>query len=275
MIQHVLAFRHPQKTRTLLKGLGAKLWHLQKLPAGTEAAFFLPVSGDVFCHRSAYPCHPAQQGGRSCVQVHPHRVYTVLHHPIQSLGKLGLGHIMLVLAHADGLGINFHKFRQGILQAAGNGHRRTKGHVKVRELFRPQLGGRIYRGPGLANHHIRNLPPILLDKLTDKDFRLPAGSAVANSDAGNAVAVTQPAQHPLAFLCFVMGLGGINHRCLQHLAGAVHYSQLAACAIGGVKAQGNLVFHRGLHQQGPQVQGKGADGLLVRHICEIRPHLPL
>ena len=33
------------------------------------------------------------------------------------------GHVVLVLAHADGLGVDLHQLRQRVLEPAGDGHR--------------------------------------------------------------------------------------------------------------------------------------------------------
>ncbi len=45
-----------------------------------------------------------------------------------------LVHVMLVLAHADGLGVDLHQLRQRILQAPRDRHRAAQRHVEVREL---------------------------------------------------------------------------------------------------------------------------------------------
>ena len=47
---------------------------------------------------------------------------------------------MLVLAHADGLGIDLHQLRQGVLEPPGNGHRRAQIYVVLRELLEQCAG---------------------------------------------------------------------------------------------------------------------------------------
>ena len=41
--------------------------------------------------------------------------------PHQGGVQPGGGHIMLILAHANGLGVDFHQLCQGVLEAAGDG----------------------------------------------------------------------------------------------------------------------------------------------------------
>ena len=50
--------------------------------------------------------------------------------------------------------------------------------------------------------------------------------------------------------------GGIDHRGVQHLAGAVHHRDLAAVAVAGIQPHSHLALHRRLHEQRLQVQRK-------------------
>ena len=68
----------------------------------------------------------------------PHGVYAVLHHGLQGFCEPLLGHIMLVLAYANGLGFNLHQLRQGVLKPPGNGHSGAKVDVVFREFLRCQ-----------------------------------------------------------------------------------------------------------------------------------------
>ena len=74
--------------------------------------------------------------------------------PPSAVVQLLFGHIVLVLAHADGLGVDLHQLCQRVLQAAGDGNGAAQGNVKLRELLGRQLGGGVDRRPRLADHHI-------------------------------------------------------------------------------------------------------------------------
>ena len=154
VVQHVPALRHPQEARALLKGLRPQLRHLFQRRPGGERPVFLPENHDVFRHCGVDSRHPGQQRNGSGVQIHPDGVDAVLHHPVQRLAEVGLGHIVLILPHPDGLGIDLHQLGQRILQPPGNGHRGTQGNVVFGKFLRRQLGGGVDGGSRLADHHI-------------------------------------------------------------------------------------------------------------------------
>ena len=157
---------------------------------------------------------------------------------------------MLILAHADGLGVDLHQLSQGVLEPPGDGHRRTQVHVELGELLRRQRGGGVHRGPRLADDHIGQLAPHPADELYRHLLRLPAGGAVADGDAGDAVAADEGGELGDALLFLPLAVGGIDHRGIQDLARGVHHRHLAAHAIARVQAHGHLALHRGLHEQG-------------------------
>ena len=60
---------------------------------------------------------------------------------------------MLVLAHADGLGIDLHQFGQRILHTARDADRAAQRYVELRKLFRRQFACGIYRRARFAHKH--------------------------------------------------------------------------------------------------------------------------
>ncbi len=214
----------------------------------------------------------AQKRPAGGVQVHPHRVDAAFHHAPQGAFQPGGGHIVLVLPHPDGLGVNFYQLRQGVLEPPGDGNRAAQVYVKLGELLAGQLAGGIDRGPRLAHHHIGEgglvLRPQLPDKLRHQPLRFPAGGAVADGDDGNLVLPNQGGELSLRLLHPVVGLGGVDDGGIQHLACSVHHSQLAAVAVAGIQPQHHPVLHRGLHQQVVEVFPKDLDGLLAGGLKE-------
>lgn len=59
----------------------------------------------------------------------------------QGLCQPFLGHIVLILAHANGLGLNFHQLRQRILKPPGDGDGRAEIHIVFRKFLCRQGGG--------------------------------------------------------------------------------------------------------------------------------------
>ena len=274
-VQHILAFRHPQKAGALFKGFGPQLGHLFQRCPGDKGPVLLPEGHDIFRHRAVDSRHPGEQRRGGGVQVHPHRVDAGFHHSVQRLAEMGLGHIVLVLPHADGFGVDLHQLRQRVLEPPGDGHGGTQGNIVFRELLRRQLGGGIDRSPRLAHHHIGQAGVQFLNEIGGEYLRLMGSGAVADGEHLHPMG-----RHPLFHLGLGLGqLGvgrrGIDHPGIQHLAGAVHHRTLAAGAVAGIQAQGHLPLHRGLHQQLPQVDGEHPDGGVAGRFGELIAQLPL
>ena len=173
---------------------------------------------------------------------------------------------MLILAHADGLGVDLYQLGQRILQPAGNGHRRAQIHIKLGELLGGQLAGGIHRGSGLRNDHIADMGAgfvYLTDELYSHLLRLPAGCTVADGNIFHAVLSDEPCQNGDGLPFLPLSIGGIYHRSVQHLARPVHHGHLAAHAVARIQAHGDLALDRRLHKQRLQVQCKLPDGPLV------------
>ncbi len=100
---------------------------------------------------------------------------------IQRFGKFFLVHIMLILSDTDGFGIDLYQLGKRILQTACDRSRTSLSHVKLWELFRCQLAGRINRCARFVDdvlNRFRNL----FEKLYDDLLRLAARSAVSQGD---------------------------------------------------------------------------------------------
>ena len=275
VVQHLFALRHAQEARALLESLGAQLRHLVDGLAAGEDAVFLPVGHDVFGRGPVQAGHPLQQRGRGGVHVHTHGVDAVLHHAVERLLQAGLGHVVLVLSHADGHGVDLHQLRQGILESAGDGHRRAEVHVVVGKLLRGQFRRRVDRGARLVDDDVGDAAAQLLDHLRGHLLRLPGGGAVADGDVLHPVLPHQRGEGPDGLLLFPLAEGGIDHGGIQHLAGAVHHRHLAAVAVAGVEPHGDLALDGRLHQQGFEVQAEHFDGPLVGGVRQGRAGLPL
>ena len=153
-IQWVIAVLDTHKARTLFKGFRPQLGHFQKLPAVGKPAVCLPVIHDIFRNGLCNAGNIGKQRRRCGIQIHAHPVHTVFHHTAQRFAQLFLVHIMLVLAHTDGFGINLHQFCQGILEPSCDGRGTSLAYVKFRKLFCGQLAGRIHGSPGFIHNHI-------------------------------------------------------------------------------------------------------------------------
>ena len=178
---------------------------------------------------------------------------------------------MLILADADGLGLDLDQFRQGVLQPAGDGHGPAQGDIHVRQLAGPILRGGIDRGPGLAHH--QGAQPQLrvpLDELPRQAVGLPGGGTVADADELDAMGLGEDGEAGDGLIPLVarhMGIEGIRGR---HPPGAVHHRHLDPGAQARVQAQGGQPAGGGRQQQGGEIAGEDADGLLLRRLQQAR-----
>ena len=274
MIQQLLAFRNPQEPCALLKGLGAQLGHLFQLGSGGKGAVFLPKGHNIFGSGRGQAGNLLQQAPGGGVHIHAHGIDAVLHHGAQGGIQLLLGAVMLVLAHADGLGVDFYQLGQGVLKTAGNGNGRAQIHIILRKFLRSQGRGRIYGSAGLVYDHITGLGEGT-QQLHGHGFRLPGGGAVSDGNVPDLMLAHEPGKHGNGLLFLSFTEGGVDHAGIQHLAGGIHHGYLAAIAVAGVQAHGYKALHRGLHQQGLQVQREIMDGALACPVSEGIADLPL
>lgn len=209
---------------------------------------FSPVGHNVPGCGGIQACYLGQKTGGGGVDVHPHGVYAVLHHGLQGFCEPLLGHIVLVLAHANGLGFNLHQLRQGVLKPPGNGHSGAKVDVVFREFLRCQGGSGVHGSASLIHDHVgdlRHLP----DEIRSQRLRLPGGSAVANGNVPHPVGLNEGKEARPGFLLLFLRAGEIYHRRIQHPAGGVYHRHLAPVPITWIQAHGHGPFDRRLQQQ--------------------------
>ncbi len=75
-----------------------------------------------------------QQRGTGCVDIHADLVDHTFDHAIEGVRERGLIDIMLIHAHADGLGVDLDEFSERVLRAAGNGNRAADGDIEIGEF---------------------------------------------------------------------------------------------------------------------------------------------
>jgi len=253
VVQNRGTLRHPEEAGALLVRLGTQLGHLQQLLPGGEGPVLLPVPHQIPGGRGCKTGHPLEQGGRRGIRIHSNSIDAVLYHAVQRLSQAGLGHIVLILSHADGLGVDLHQLGQGILEPPGDGHGASQVHIVLWKLLGGQLAGGVHRRPRLADDHIAQPAPQAADELHGRLLRLPAGRSIADGDVLHPVLPHQLGQPGNGLLPLPRTVGGVDHRGVQHLSGAVHHRHLTAHAVAGVQSHGHPALHRGLHQQGLQI----------------------
>ena len=273
-VQIIPALRHPQKARTLLKSPGPQLGHLFQLTPGGKGAVLLPVGDNVLRHGGADSGHPGQQWRGSGIQIHPYPVDTAFHHAVQRLRQPVLGHIVLILPHADGLGINLDQLGQRVLQPPGDGNSGPEIDIVIGEFLGRQRRSGVDGGPGFTDHQIGQAVPQLPDYLSGEFFGFPGCGAVADSQHLYAVAADPLGHLPFGLLDFFKGRCRVDDTGIQHPTGGIHHRALASVAVAGIQSQGHLPPHRRLHQKLAQVLGKYPDGRLRGPVGQCAARLP-
>ena len=214
-VERVLAAADAQETCGVEVRLGSQLGDLLELAAIGKGAVFLAVGHDVFGYAWRNARHVAQQACARGVDVDAHTVDDVFHHVAQGARKLGLVKVVLVLAHADGLGRNLDELCQRVLQAAAQAHGATHGDVQVGIFLAGELGGGVHRRAGLVDDGVAKAGCLLGDELRDDFLGLAAGGAVADDDGVDAVLFDEAGELALGAGDVVARLGGVDHAVVE------------------------------------------------------------
>ena len=197
-------------------------------------------------------------------------------HSFERLLKLALIDIVLVLAHADGLGIDLHQLRERVLQAAGNGDGAAHGQIEIGKLLPRNGGGGVDAGAGLADGDGKDAVDLLLaQKLAHKGIGLARGGAVADGDGAHVVLAQQGFQLGRGFGVAVLRGVQIEHIVRQQLAGLIHHRNLAAGAQAGIDAQHGDRSGGRREQQVIKIVAEDVDGLGVGAALQLQANLAL
>ncbi len=269
-VQRVVAVHHAEKAGGLFEGLLAQARDLFQLAAGLERTVGIAELHDVLRQRRVEAGDAGQQRGGSGVDVDADGVHAVLDHGIQRTRQLELGHVVLVLADADGLRVDLHQLGQRVLQAAGDGDGTAQGDVQIREFAGGELRGRIHRGAGFADHDLGELQTrYLLDQLARQLVGLAAGGAVADGDQVDGMLGAQLGEDCQGAVPVVARGVRVDGGGFQQLAGGVDHCDLAAGAQARVQRQGRARAGRRSQQQVMQVTGEHRDRLVFGLVAQL------
>ena len=154
-IQRMRTAPHAQEASRLLECLGAEPRHVLQLLAGREATLGVTRGDDRLRQRRSHAGDVRQQLRRGGVHFHAHAVHAAFHDVVQALAKLRLVHVVLILPHADGLGVDLHQLGQRILQAARDGDGAADRHVEIWKFLARDVARRVDRCAGLTHDHDR------------------------------------------------------------------------------------------------------------------------
>jgi len=199
-----------EKPGRLLKGFRAQAGHLIQGSPAAEGAVPVtafdnipgrcrPEAGDI--------CKEFLAGG---IQLHTDLIDTAHHRIIQTLFQPALIHIVLVLSHADGLGIDFDQLGKRIHEPPPDGDGAADRDILVREFLSRGFRCGIDRGAAFVYHDNRD--GFGQFELAHKGFRLPAGGAVSDGDGLDPAFFDQRRYDLFRFFEHFLRLADINGR---------------------------------------------------------------
>ena len=182
---------------------------------------------------------------------------------------------MLVLPHADVLGIDLHQLRQRVLQPAPDRDGAADGDVDIGILLGPQLRSRVDGRPRFVDDGVVDGAVQVLEQAGHELLSLPRSGTVTDGDDPHAVLPDQLLNVLSCFLCLLLRRMGVDGAVLQQLSRLVQDRYLAAGAQPGINGQHPHVLDRRDHEKRPGVPGEHRDGVLFRPIGKRASYLPL
>ena len=211
----------------------------------------------------------AEQGAGGGVELDADVVDGALDGGVEGVGEIFLIDVVLVLADADGLRVDFHELGERVLHAAGDGDGTANHDVVFGQFFPGEFRGGVDGGTGFVGDevvHVRQM--VVGDELARELLRLVGGGAVADGEQRDVV-LPDGGEHGAGGGFFrAFALGNLQHAVIEDAAGGIHDGHLAAIAVAGVEAHDGLACERGLQQKLAQVGAEDLDGLFLSRLGE-------
>ena len=244
-VQRLLTAADANKSCRLAEGFRAQSRHVQQLLTVRKGAVFGAVGDDAFGGCGTHARHVREQLHGGAIEVHTHGVHTVFDGVVEGAAQGGGRHVVLILAHADGLRVDFDELGERVLQAAGNGDGAAYGHVVVGQLGGCEGGGGVDGGARLRDGHLLGCFCTLLaqgaNQFAGEFVGFAACGAVANGDEFHAVLAAGGGELAQCFCPLVARGVRVDGAHAQRLTGAVNHGVFHAVAQARVQAEGGLV----------------------------------
>ncbi len=152
---------------------------------------------------------------------------------------------MLILADADGFGLDLDQLSERILQTPRNRHRAAQAHVELGKFRGGEGRRRIDRrarfaDDDLVHFSLRHLRGDQFDHFDGKLVRLPAGRAIADGNQFDVVLHDHTRQRRQRALPVIARLVRIDCRRLEQFAGGIDHRDFATGANTGIETEHRL-----------------------------------
>ena len=244
-VQRLLTAADADESCPLAEGFRPQSRHVQQLLTVREGAVFGAVGNDAFGSCGAHSRHVREQLHGGAVEVHSHGVHAVFDGVVEGAAQGGGRHVVLVLAHADGLRVDFDELGERVLQAACNRDGAAHGHVVVGQLGGGQGRGGVDGCARLRDGHLLGCFGAFLtqgaDQFAGELVGFAACGAVADGDKFHAVLAAGGGELTQCFCPLVARGVRVDGAHAQRLTGAVNHGVFHAVAQTRVQAEGGLV----------------------------------
>jgi hypothetical protein len=275
-IERMRRVRDAQEAGALLERARPDARHGQQIGSRAERSLHLAVRDDAARHLGRDAGHVRQQRRAGGVERDADLVDARLDHLGQHAAEHRLEHVVLVLTHADRLGLDLDQLGQRILQATRDRDGAADGQVEIRKLLTRGVRRAVHAGPGLAHlHHDEIGDAGVAQHLAHERLGLAAAGAVADRDRRRHVPAHELQQLAPRLLAPGVSVAGIDGHVAQEATGHVDRGAFAAGAQARIDADDRLLPQRRGQQQISQVLGEHADRRAVRPLLELGAHLVL
>ena len=218
------------------------------------------VGDDLLGQRRSQPRYVGEDVFRGRVDVDPDAVDAAFDDDLQSVAEFRLVDAVLILSHADRLGIDLDQLRQRVDQPSSDADGAAHRDVLIRELLAGRGRSGVDRGAVLA--HGEDLNPF------DPEFahqleRFAAGRSVAHGEGLRVVASGQSAERRGGLFAAVLRRMGEDCRVVEQVALRVENDHLAAGAETRIEGDHALLPQGRSQQQLAQILGEDPDCLVV------------
>ena len=136
----------------LLEGLGAEARDLEELGAGGEGALLVAARDDGGGGGGVETGDVGEELFGGGVELDADAVHATGDGVVEGAFEAGLVNVVLVLADADGFGVELYELGERVHKAATDGDGAADGEIVVGKLFAGDLGGGVDGGAGFVDH---------------------------------------------------------------------------------------------------------------------------
>jgi len=177
---------------------------------------------------------------------------------------------MLVKADANGLGIDFHQFRQRILQPTADGNCPADCKVKLREFLPRDVACRVHRRPVFVHHRVEDFQAVFSNHRGHDFLYFTASGSVPHCDKLY-IEFFNPFKNEL--FCFLRPVV-LYDNAAKILPRVVQKSAFGSGAYAGIYAHYPGSPDGLLHKQVFQVLAEYGNAVIVRGVALVSPEFP-